>query len=36
VLSETRFPLADAGDSFREFFDAFEEFFGNLAAIQWG
>jgi len=36
VLSETRFPLADAGDSFREFFEAFEEFFGNLAAIQWG
>jgi uncharacterized protein (TIRG00374 family) len=29
-------PLADAGDSFREFFDAFEQFFENLAAIQWG
>jgi uncharacterized membrane protein YbhN (UPF0104 family) len=36
VLSETRLPLADAGDSFREFFEAFEEFFSNLAAIQWG
>jgi uncharacterized membrane protein YbhN (UPF0104 family) len=32
----SQLPLADAGDSFREFFDAFEEFFGNLAAIQWG
>src|ERR671914_2033021 len=29
-------PIADAGDSFREFFDAFEQFFENLAAIQWG
>ncbi len=29
-------PLADAGDSFREFFEAFEQFFENLAAIQWG
>src|SRR5919107_2697991 len=28
--------IADAGDSFREFFDAFEEFFGSLAAIRWG
>jgi len=36
VLSERRFPTADAGDSFREFFDAFEQFFENLAAIQWG
>ena len=36
MLSETRLPLADAGDSFREFFDAFEQFFENLAAIQWG
>ncbi len=31
-----RFVTADAGDSFREFFEAFEEFFSNLAAIQWG
>jgi uncharacterized membrane protein YbhN (UPF0104 family) len=31
-----RFVTADAGDSFREFFEAFEEFFGNLAAIRWG
>ena len=30
------FPIADAGDSFREFFEAFEQFFENLAAIQWG
>jgi uncharacterized membrane protein YbhN (UPF0104 family) len=29
-------PIADAADSFREFFDAFEQFFDNLAAIQWG
>ena len=29
-------PIADAGDSFREFFDAFDQFFENLAAIQWG
>src|ERR687889_2690051 len=29
-------PIADAGDSFREFFEAFEQFFENLAAIQWG
>src|SRR5919112_4008731 len=29
-------PVADAADSFREFFDAFEQFFDNLAAIQWG
>ncbi|HYH58991.1 MAG TPA: lysylphosphatidylglycerol synthase transmembrane domain-containing protein [Thermoleophilaceae bacterium] len=29
-------PIADAGDSFREFFNAFEEFFANLAAIRWG
>src|SRR5919112_644530 len=29
-------PIADAGDSFREFFDAVEQFFENLAAIQWG
>ena len=36
MLSETRFPTADAGDSFREFFNAFEQFFENLAAIQWG
>ena len=36
MLSERRFPTADAGDSFREFFDAFEQFFENLAAIQWG
>ena len=28
--------IADAGDSFREFFDAVDEFFSNLAAIQWG
>ena len=27
---------ADAGDSFREFFDAFNQFFENLAAIGWG
>src|SRR5919106_3519934 len=30
------FRIADAGDSFREFFEAFEQFFENLAAIQWG
>jgi uncharacterized membrane protein YbhN (UPF0104 family) len=29
-------PYADAGDSFREFFEAFEQFFENLAAIGWG
>ena len=29
-------PIADAGDSFREFFDAFDQFFDNLAAIKWG
>src|SRR5687767_13339939 len=29
-------PVADAADSFREFFDAFEQFFDNLAAIGWG
>jgi len=29
-------PIADAADSFREFFDAFDQFFNNLAAIQWG
>src|ERR687895_699575 len=29
-------PIADARDSFREFFEAFEQFFENLAAIQWG
>jgi uncharacterized membrane protein YbhN (UPF0104 family) len=29
-------PLAAAGDSFREFFDAVDQFFENLAAIQWG
>ena len=31
-----RAPFADAGDSFREFFDAFDQFFDNLAAIRWG
>jgi glycosyltransferase 2 family protein len=29
-------PIAAAGDSFREFFDAVDQFFENLAAIQWG
>ena len=29
-------PLAQAGESFSEFFEAFEQFFENLAAIQWG
>ena len=29
-------PIAQAGDSFREFFEAFEQFFENLAATQWG
>jgi uncharacterized membrane protein YbhN (UPF0104 family) len=29
-------PIADAADSFREFFDAVDQFFSNLAAIQWG
>ena len=33
---ETSLPLGQAGDSFREFFEAFEQFFENLAAIQWG
>jgi uncharacterized membrane protein YbhN (UPF0104 family) len=33
---DTPLPLAQAGDSFREFFEAFEQFFENLAAIQWG
>src|SRR5919107_4308543 len=33
---DTPLPLAQAGDSFREFFDAFEQFFENLAAIRWG
>jgi uncharacterized membrane protein YbhN (UPF0104 family) len=31
-----KIPFADAGDSFKEFFEAFEQFFENLAAIQWG
>jgi uncharacterized membrane protein YbhN (UPF0104 family) len=29
-------PIADVADSFREFFDAVDQFFQNLAAIQWG
>lgn len=29
-------PVATLGDSFRSFFDAVEEFFANLAAVQWG
>jgi glycosyltransferase 2 family protein len=29
-------PTADAADSFREFFDAVDQFFDNLAAIRWG
>ncbi|MFL6038217.1 MAG: YbhN family protein [Gaiellaceae bacterium] len=29
-------PLADVADSFREFFDAVDQFFDNLAAIHWG
>jgi uncharacterized membrane protein YbhN (UPF0104 family) len=29
-------PIADAADSFREFFDAVDQFFDNLTAIQWG
>ena len=29
-------PIADAADSFREFFDAVDQFFDNLAAIGWG
>jgi uncharacterized membrane protein YbhN (UPF0104 family) len=29
-------PLAAAGDSFRAFFDAVDQFFANLAAVQWG
>ena len=29
-------PTADAADSFSEFFDAVDQFFGNLAAIRWG
>jgi uncharacterized membrane protein YbhN (UPF0104 family) len=29
-------PTATLGDSFRSFFDAVEEFFSNLAAVQWG
>jgi uncharacterized membrane protein YbhN (UPF0104 family) len=33
---DIQIPYADAGDSFREFFDAFEQFFENLAAIRWG
>ncbi len=28
-------PIADVADSFREFFDAVDQFFENLAAIQW-
>jgi uncharacterized membrane protein YbhN (UPF0104 family) len=28
--------VATLGDSFRSFFDAVEEFFSNLAAVQWG
>ena len=28
--------VATLGDSFRSFFDAVEEFFANLAAVQWG
>ncbi|MEA2386376.1 MAG: hypothetical protein QOJ22_550, partial [Thermoleophilaceae bacterium] len=33
---DTPLPLAQAGDSFQEFFEAFEQFFENLAAIRWG
>jgi uncharacterized membrane protein YbhN (UPF0104 family) len=29
-------PFADAGDSFREFFDAFDQFFDSVSAIRWG
>ena len=29
-------PTATLGDSFRSFFDAVEQFFSNLAAVQWG
>ena len=29
-------PIADVADSFREFFDAVDQFFQNLAAVQWG
>jgi uncharacterized membrane protein YbhN (UPF0104 family) len=29
-------PIADAADSFREFFDAVDQFFDSLTAIQWG
>jgi uncharacterized membrane protein YbhN (UPF0104 family) len=29
-------PFADAGDSFREFFDAFDQFFDSVGAIRWG
>jgi uncharacterized membrane protein YbhN (UPF0104 family) len=29
-------PIADLGESFRSFFDAVDEFFGNLAAVKWG
>jgi uncharacterized membrane protein YbhN (UPF0104 family) len=29
-------PVASLGESFRSFFDAVDEFFGNLAAVQWG
>jgi uncharacterized membrane protein YbhN (UPF0104 family) len=29
-------PIADVADSFREFFDAVDQFFDNLAAIGWG
>jgi uncharacterized membrane protein YbhN (UPF0104 family) len=28
--------LASTGDSFRSFFDAVDQFFGNLAAVKWG
>ena len=29
-------PVAGIGESFNSFFDAVDEFFGNLAAVQWG
>ena len=29
-------PTADAADSFSEFFDAVDQFFGSVAAIRWG
>ena len=34
-MADLRIPLADLGGSFRSFFDAVDQFFANLAAVDW-